>query len=164
MDLMETNKPSMDAPAESGIPVRTILAEQNFRLAIPAGLIAALGGAILWAVFTVETHYELGLIAVAIGYLVGHAIKIVGKGVEQKFGYLGACCALLGCALGKILSVLAFYAQAKHLSFADLLSVGPVQVAASLMPRVASPMDLLFAAIAVYEGYKFSFKYRLIKK
>ena len=88
------------APAARALAVEQIRAAQNFTLAIPAGLVAALLGAGLWAAFTVATEMQLGLIAIAIGYVVGQAIQRVGKGIDTKFGVLGALCALFGCVLG----------------------------------------------------------------
>src|ERR1700761_173761 len=86
------------------LDVGKILSEQNFSRAIPAGIGAALLGAVAWAVVTVATEMQLGLMAIAVGYLVGRAIRAVGHGVEPKFGYLGAACALLGCVAGNVLS------------------------------------------------------------
>jgi hypothetical protein len=146
------------ASAARALAVEQIRAAQNFTLAIPAGLAAALLGAGLWAAFTVVTEMQLGLIAIAIGYVVGQAIQRVGKGVDTKFGVLGALCALFGCVLGNCLSALAFVAQAKHISMLGLLSPA-IMIRATT--SFAQPMDLLFYGIAVYEGYRFSFKYRL---
>ena len=146
------------APAARALAVEQIRAAQNFTLAIPAGLVAALLGAGLWAAFAVATEMQLGLIAIAIGYVVGQAIQRVGKGIDTKFGVLGALCALFGCVLGNCLSALAFVAQAKHVSMFDLLSPAMMIRATTIF---AQPMDLLFYGIAIYEGYRFSFKYRL---
>ena len=52
-----------------------IRAQQNFGLAAAAGLGAALVGAIAWAIVTVITQMELGLMAIAVGYIVGQTIK-----------------------------------------------------------------------------------------
>ena len=153
----ETGQATAPAAAHA-LAIEQIRAAQNFTLAIPAGLVAALLGAGLWAAFTVATEMQLGLIAVAIGYVVGQAIRRVGKGIDTKFGVLGALCALFGCVLGNSLSALAFVAQAKHVSTFDLLSPA-IMIRATTM--FAQPMDLLFYGIAVYEGYRFSFRYRL---
>ena len=49
-------------------------------------------------------------------------------------------------------------AQAKHVAMFDLLSPAAMIRATTIF---AQPMDLLFYGIAIYEGYRFSFKYRL---
>lgn len=130
---------------------------ENFPLAVAAGLGAAIGGALIWAVVTVVTNMELGIIAVAIGYVVGQAINAVGHGRSQKFGILGAVCGLIGCVLGSVLSYLAFYADAMHVSYMDVFGVLSMSLIQKLVSTFFSPIDLLFYAIAVYEGYRFSF-------
>ncbi|MGO9484619.1 MAG: hypothetical protein ACLPX9_08555 [Rhodomicrobium sp.] len=152
---------STRSAAFSGLSVEKVRAEQNFPLAIAAGVGAAAVGAVLWAVVTVTTKMELGLMAVAVGYLVGQAIKAAGQGVDAKFGYLGAACGFLGCAGGNVLSSIAFFAQARSLSFAQTLDVLSPDLVTRLAKATFDPIDLLFLAIGVYEGYVFSFKYRI---
>lgn len=160
-DVSNAAQPSGVAPA--GIPIAKIRAEQNFPLAVAAGLATALAGAVLWAVVTVVTKMELGLMAVAIGYLVGQGIRATGKGIDQKFAILGAACALLGCVVGNFLSVIAFFAQLKHFSFFAVLGSFDFGLYQRLMTISFQPMDLLFYGIAIYEGYRFSLRYKLNK-
>jgi hypothetical protein len=141
--------------------VARLRSEQNFNLAMIAGIGAAVGGAVLWAVVTVVTKMELGLMAIAVGYLVGRAIRETGKGIDAKFGYLGAACGLLGCVLGNMLSALAFYADHQHATLAGVLGNMDLNLLLRLMTGFFQPMDLLFYGIGIYEGYRFSFKYRL---
>ncbi|HEX4861275.1 MAG TPA: hypothetical protein VFV07_08565, partial [Rhizomicrobium sp.] len=112
---------------------------------------------LIWAVVTVVTNMELGIMAIAIGYIVGHAIKAVGHGHSQKFGILGAVCGFAGCLLGSVLSYLAFYAQAMHASYMDVLGVLSFTLVQKLVSTFFSAIDLVFYAIAVYEGYRFSY-------
>jgi len=135
--------------------------EQNFPLALVAGIAAAIAGAALWALVTVAIEMKLGLIAVAVGYLVGQAIRFAGKGIDPKFGYLGAACGLLGCVLGNISSGLIFYAHIAHLDAATLISQLDLDLIRKVVIGTASPMDIVFYAIGIYEGYKFSVNYRL---
>ena len=107
------------------------------------------------------TEYKLGLMALAVGYMVGQAIRALGQGIDAKFGYLGAACGLLGCAAGDLLSNIAFFAKAKSYSFAQTLNILNPDFIIWLAKAAFDPMDLLFLAIGVYEGYKFAFKYRI---
>ena len=143
--------------------VAQIRAGQNLGLAVAAGLATAVGSAIAWAVITVATEMELGIAAVAVGFAVGKAVCAVGKGIDQTFGIAGALCALLGCVLGNLLSALAFYAKAQGLDAGAVLTQLSPDLIARVMTATFSPMDLVFYAIAVYEGYRFSFKYRVRK-
>lgn len=147
-------------PTEVRTTVADLRDRQNFALAVPAGLAAAVIGAVLWALFVYLTEMKLGLIVVAIGALVGYAIRKAGRGVDPQFGYLGGACAALGWALGTILCDVAFIAKDAGRPFFDVLAAIGMSESVSLAFRAADAMDLLFLAIAVWEGYKLSFAYR----
>lgn len=161
---MSNPSQSNQNPSSVAQALAKIRAEQNFGLATLAGVGAAICGAILWAIVTVVTNMQLGLIAVAVGYLVGKAVSIAGKGIDRKFGYLGAACGLLGCLLGNLLSAIAIFAHSRNLGAAEALGALNLDLLARLMTAFSKPMDLIFYGICIYEGYKFSFKYRLLKQ
>jgi hypothetical protein len=161
MDSAALASPANVSPAP--ITVAQLRDAQKFNLAVGAGIGAALLGAILWAVVTVVTKMELGLVAVAVGYLVGRAVRAAGHGIDPKFGYLGAVCALLGCVLGNILGDIGFYADAMKLGYGDALARMDLALLERLIAAFFKPMDVLFYGIAIYEGYKFSFKYKVLK-
>ena len=132
--------------------------EQNFTLGVVAGSVAALVGAVLWAVITVVTEYQIGWMAVGVGLLVGLAIRYVGKGVDKFFGAAGAALALLGCLLGNLLAGTAIVAAHEGVSFWTIFGQLNFGFALSLLSAMFSPIDLLFYGIAVYEGYQLSFR------
>ncbi len=66
--------------------------------------------------------------------------------------------ALLGCAVGNLLATCGLLAKHNDIPFFTVLSVLEVEAVKNLMVASFSPMDLLFYGIAVYEGYKFSFR------
>ena len=125
-------------------------------LATLAGLGGAVAGAALWAAVTVLTNYELGIMAIAVGFMVGRAIIFVAKSGNATLGVIGAMCALLGCILGNLLSAVGFAAQAMNMSYFDVLLRLDVDIATRMMTASFSAMDLLFYAIGIYEGYRFS--------
>lgn len=132
--------------------------EENFMAAIFAGIISAIVSAILWAVITVSTGYQIGYVALAVGFIVGVTVRVVGKGMTKKFGILGALCALAGCVLGNILSVIGILAGQAEMGFFDVFSQVPISAFPSILIDTFSGMDLFFYAIALYEGYQFSFR------
>jgi hypothetical protein len=71
---------------------------------------------------------------------------------------VGAACALLGCVLGNYLAVAGLAAQDMHLDVFTVISRIPLNQVGSLMQASFQPIDLLFYAIAVYEGYRFSLR------
>jgi hypothetical protein len=128
----------------------------RFGLATVAGLGAAIAGAAIWALVTVLTHYELGIMAVAVGFMAGKAVGMAAGSRNVAYGVLGAVCSLLGCVLGNLLSVIGFYATARHVGYFDALGAMNIGLAIRLMTITFSPMDLFFYAIGIYEGYRFS--------
>jgi hypothetical protein len=132
----------------------------NLGRAVVAGLAAAVVGAILWGVFVYVTNMELGLVAIAVGALVGISVQKAGGGSDSRFGFVGAVCAGLGWAMGTVLCDLAFLAKQAGQPF--LTVVGRVGLGGSipLAMQAADAMDLLFLAIAVWEGYKLATRRR----
>lgn len=135
-------------------------AQQNLPMGILAGAAAAIVGAAIWAVVTVVIEYQIGWMAVGVGFLVGYAVRLFGKGVSNVFGIAGAVLALSGCVLGNLFSTCGFLANQESVPLARLLGNVLTQpaVAIEILKATFSPMDILFYGIAVYEGYKFSFR------
>lgn len=135
-------------------------AQQNLPLGIIGGIVAAAVGAALWAAITVATKYQIGWMAIGVGFLVGGAVRSLGKGVSKNFGVLGAICALLGCAVGNLLSMCGFVAISQGVPFFKVTTAVITHPAAivDLFKLSFQPMDIVFYAIAVYEGYRFSFR------
>src|SRR5258707_11354557 len=94
--------------------------------------------------------------AVAVGLMVGKAIAALAGSRSQAYGILGAACSLVGCLLGNLLSAVGFFAQANGHSYFFALGLLNVHLAVHLMTITFSPMDLIFYAIGIYEGYRFS--------
>lgn len=131
--------------------------KENFPLAVFAGFAGALVGGAIWAGITVATEFQIGWMAVGVGFLVGFSVRFMGKGISPRFGYVGAAFALLGCLAGNFLSIVGFVAIAENLGFFQTLLSIDYAVVPEIMVAAFSPIDLLFYGIAVYEGYKFSF-------
>ncbi len=129
----------------------------NIPFALIFGFIASLIGASLWAVITVTTKYQIGYMAIAIGFLVGYAVKFSGRGNTITFGIIGAIFSLFGCVLGNYLSLIGFISADAHLSFFQTLSTISPSLVFKFMIEQFQFMDIVLYGIAVYEGFKFSF-------
>ena len=160
MDQAATGTAAADASSRE-LAIASLRKQQNLSLAIAGGVGVAIAAAIVWAIVTVVTKMELGIAAVAVGYAVGRTIKELGKGIDPVFGYLGAGCALLGCLLGNLFSAVAFYAGAQNIPLSQALMNLDAALVEKLFTVFFQPMDLLFYGIAIYEGYRFSFKYKV---
>lgn len=121
-----------------------------------AGLVAAAVGAGAWAGVTIATGYQIGWMAVGVGFLVGWAVRLGGRGTHMAFGILGAFLALGGCALGNLMAIVVLAAGHYQVPVLDVFSRLTPDVILSLMAATFKPLDLLFYGIAIYEGYRFS--------
>jgi len=131
---------------------------QNLLFGVVGGLVAAGTGAAIWALITVATNYQIGWMAVGIGFLVGYAVRICGKGIDKSFGLVGAVLSLLGCFAGNLLTTCILISRHQNIPFLQILNGLNPEVIIQLTAATFNFMDLLFYAIAVYEGYKVSFR------
>jgi hypothetical protein len=131
---------------------------QNLSLGIVGGLAAAVVGALIWAVMTAVTSYQIGFMAIGVGFLVGLAVRYLGKGIDKSFGVIGALFSLLGCLLGNLLTACIIIAKSENLGLLDVVSRLTPDVIVDIMAVTFDPIDLLFYALAVYYGYRVSFR------
>jgi hypothetical protein len=125
---------------------------------VAAGISASVVMGLLWAAITVVTEYQIGYMAVAVGFGVGYAVRYAGQGLDQIFGITGAALSLLGCLLGNFFSLVGFAAKSQDLNFFEILAAIDYGMVPAAMAEAFSPMDVLFYGIALYQGYKFSFR------
>jgi len=145
-------------PGRMEYALEILRGEQRMPIGILAGAVAALAGAGIWAAVTVGTGYQIGWMAVAVGILVGFAVRFGGNGIDKVYGFIGAGLAFIGCALGNLFAVCGMVAAQEAMPFMEVVGRLNLSVAMQLMTVTFSPIDLLFYGIAVYEGYKFSFR------
>ncbi|MGV3757842.1 MAG: hypothetical protein ACO1QS_20870 [Verrucomicrobiota bacterium] len=120
------------------------------------GFVAAIIGAAIWATVTVLTEYQIGWMAVGVGILVGLAIRVMGRGNHIIYPMMGGVFALLGCVLGNLLSGIGFLAKELDMSYFAAMGEFDWSESFALLKAMSSVMDILFYAIAIYEGVKFS--------
>ena len=131
---------------------------QNLSMGILGGFLAALAGASIWAIITAVTEYQIGFMAIGVGFLVGYAVRYLGQGVDQVYGIIGGGLSLVGCLLGNVLTACIFYAEAEAVPFMDVVGSLDFSIALEILVESFAPMDILFYGIAVYYGYKWSFR------
>lgn len=147
-------RPAPAKPVATPAAVRS--GAQNLPMGVLAGCVAAAIGAGLWAGVTVLTGYQIGWMAVGVGAMVGVAVRAAGKGRTRAFGILGAALALAGCLVGNLLTGAVVLARHWDISLAAVFTRLTPDATARLMTAMFSPMDLLFYALAIWQGYKFS--------
>ena len=140
--------------------MRDVKSKQNLPLAAAGGFAAAIVAAIIWSIVTYVTKFQIGFMAIGVGFLVGYAVSRLGKGITAAFGITGAVFSLFGCLLGNLLTTLIVAARDEGVGIFEIINalfMSP-SITVELMAATFSPIDVLFYAIAVYEGYKFSFR------
>lgn len=156
----------LDSPRSAGSMTATgqgTLSEQgtqSFSLALAGGLIAAAVGAMAWTLITGATGCQIGWMAIAVGLLVGGAVRMLGGGIDKSFGYLAVTLTIFGCLLGNLLSVCTLIAGQQGLATPTVLMHvcrNPDLIPAAMIATFRS-LDLLFYGIALYAGYRLSFR------
>ncbi|MFA0963497.1 hypothetical protein AB9P05_16965 [Roseivirga sp. BDSF3-8] len=131
--------------------------EQNFSGAIIGGVIGAVIGAALWAVITIVTEYQIGYMAIGVGFITGLLVRKMGKGLDQVFGVIGAAFALFGCFIGNYLSIAGLGAKIENISFVEL-ALNESELIMQVMAEDFGVFDILFYGLALYTGYKYAFR------
>jgi hypothetical protein len=157
---MTNQVPESPTPSAAGIENSSIEvalpADGNIPFALAAGIVAAVVGAAIWAGVTVATEYQIGWMAVGVGFLVGIAVRQFGKGSTPVYGVIGAALAFLGCVLGNVLTLVAFFGIGEEISFFTALGAIDFTQVPTILIETGSPIDLLFYGIAISVGYKTS--------
>ncbi|MFQ5608017.1 MAG: hypothetical protein ACE5GA_08725 [Candidatus Zixiibacteriota bacterium] len=131
---------------------------QNLALGLVGGLGAASLGATAWGLITALSGYQIGFMAIGVGFLVGITVRKLGDGIDKSFGVAGAFCSLLGCLAGNLLTLCIVLSKAQNTPIMELISRLDWETSLKLMADTFSPIDLLFYGLALYYGYKYSFR------
>lgn len=150
-------EPTID-PAKLEDLLEKLRAEQNLGAGAAAGAGAALLSSVVWALISDATGYQIAFMAIGVGVFVGIAVRTFGKGIDKNFGITGTILALLGCAVGNLLTACIAYAEYLGLSFGEVVADLNLEMISAMMEVTFHPMDILFYAFAGYYGYKLAFR------
>ena len=127
----------------------------RFIISLFAGLAAAVVAAILWAGITAATSFQIGYMSIGVGFLVAFAVRLSGHSRDPKFAYLSAILSLFGCMLGNYLAAVVMAAQHDHGNMVSM-ALDNLDRFFRILSATFSPMDLVFYAIGMYFGFKYS--------
>ncbi|HSG30489.1 MAG TPA: hypothetical protein VLB82_02980, partial [Thermodesulfobacteriota bacterium] len=105
---------------------------------------------------TIVLMQELGLAAIAIGFITALFVRKLGKGTTNIYGLIGAFFTFFGCILGKILTVIFHLSRETGISFLDTLMDFDLGVILPMLEQTIQKFDYLFLAAAVFTGYLYS--------
>lgn len=141
---------------ETDLIVQSMRYEQNLFGGIIGGALGALIGAGLWAVITVITESQLGIVAIGVGYLVGFGVRKLGKSIDMYFRIIGAVMTLIGIAFGNLLVIAIWVSRIEGIPFFMLLRSLDIKTMYELLKVTFEPIDLVFYAIGVQQAYMHS--------
>ncbi len=72
--------------AKLQLMLQEIRGNQNLLFGVVGGMVAAAVGAAIWAVITALTNFQIGWMAVGVGFLVGYAVRMCGKVLIRVLG------------------------------------------------------------------------------
>ena len=123
----------------------------------------ALLGALAWGAITAATGFQIGYMAVGVGFLAGYGMRTLGGGRDAADGLIAGVVALAGCIVGNLLAMIMTVAKHEHQPMAETVGIalfvfGNPAVAYKLLTATFNIMDVLFYAIAIYAGYRTAMK------
>ena len=129
---------------------------QSFLFGAGGGLLAGGLGAFVWAYLTVISGWQIGYLAIGIGFCVAFGARITGQGGSMAFQTMSAAIALLACFVGNLLVEVGFYAHDQGINWlVSLAQFTPYELFNYHIDGL-EPIDLLFYALAAGAGYKYS--------
>jgi hypothetical protein len=135
--------------------------------ALVLGLSAAVISALVWYLFVVLTHYQIGFVAVGVGLLIGVAVRFGAggkRGITLQF--ISVAIALLAMGTSEYLIIHYFAVQAlAEEGYTDIPLILPVGLMLRLIVESikSDPLTLLFWGIAAWEAFAIPGKRRLRK-
>ncbi len=141
--------------------------DPNLAGAIALGIGAAIISSVIWYAVVLTTNYQLGIIAVALGWLVAQAVVI---GAGRKRGPIVQAIAVILTAIGMLGSE---YLIDHHFVVQALATEGfenvPIPLPVGLMLRAVvdtlkeGPITLLFYVFAIYQAFVIPGQRKLLK-
>ena len=95
---------------------------------------------------------------VGVGFLVGFGVRKLGRGIDKIFGAAGGVIALISVLLGNFLASIAFLANILEVGYLDMLLNFNYALTFELMMETFTVIDVVFYGIAIYYGYRSSFR------
>lgn len=121
-----------------------------------AGAVAAILASALWYAVVVVTNYQVGLVAIAVGFLVGQAVVLgAGRRGSPVLVAGSVILTLLALAISEYLIVVHFVGQEFALDGLTIEVIQPIGFIAEVVIESisADPLTLAFWAIALFQAF-----------
>ena len=125
--------------------------------AVALGALGALVGAAAWALVVVLTDFEIGYLAVLVGFLAGYGVKLGARGGHGKtLQQIAVACAAVGLLATKYFMFAHFFTTGAAKEGVKLGYFSPATLSAfpHFLGSLLSPFDLLWVAIALSSAWR----------
>lgn len=137
-------------------PIMSTERGPNLALAFVGGALAAVVSAAIWAAITFVTDFQVGLMAIGVGLVVGLAVRFFGGTRSVAFGVLAALLALLGVFVGNLLFFTGAIAREESLGFLEVFGVlvANPDLVVEVFAATFELIDVLFYGLALYIAFR----------
>ena len=159
---MSVESPEHEGPSERERAIMQLVTNLRLRQSLPLGIVGGLIGAVvaaaLWAAITAATHFQIGYMALAVGFIVGYGVRTLGRGVDRAFGITGAVLSLFGCVAGNLGATMVIASTQLKIPLLTIVGKLTPELLWLLLRDGFQVMDLFFYGFAVYSGYRYAFR------
>lgn len=145
---------------QSDVLATQLADEQSLAMAILAGSVGAVVGAWLMATLATLTGDFAPVLTTIVALLASAGVRVFGKGIDWKFGVIGAVLTLLGCFLGFVL--IECILAASNVGISTLVVVSQLNLNACIGIIVEHHFNffhLIVYVFSAYTGYKNSLRW-----
>ena len=121
---------------------------QSMRSALVASLVVILIFSLFWISLSELTNRVFPWLTVVLGFLLGHGIRLAGRGVDWRFPVLAAILAIVGALLANIVVAASITAEGFGTGTLDVLTAVTSMTWPVYFDEKVSFADVFYAAIA----------------
>ncbi len=127
---------------------KRLVDSQSVRKALVAGLIVVLIFGMFWIALTELTNRVFPWFTVVLGFLLGHGIRLAGRGTDWRFPSIAAAMAITGSLLANIVLAASVTAEGLGASTLEILQAVTSMTWPVFFAEVMTVADAFFAFIA----------------
>ena len=120
---------------------------QSIRNAIVAGLIAVIVFSLFWIALSELTNRVFPWATVVLGFLIGHSIRLAGRGIDWRFPAIAAVMALAGSLAANIILAASVTAEGLGLGTLQILQAVTTMTWPVFFDEVLTVADVFFAVV-----------------
>lgn len=125
-----------------------LLDSQSLRNAVVAGVIVIIVFSLLWISLSELTNRVFPWMTVLLGFLIGHAVRLAGRGIDWRFPAVAAFMAVAGALLANIVVAASVTAEGFGTGTLDVLAAVTSMTWPVFFDEKVTFADIFYAAVA----------------